>query len=102
MDERNDFYRQNQRNRRESTAMIIEVAHVEGDLFEAHVENFTYKVVLTDEYWQKLTGGKITKEALIKKSFEFLLGREGPESILSEFDLPTISRYFPEYEEIIR
>ena len=31
----------------------------------------------------------------------FLLEREPKESILSRFDLPIISRYFPEYEEEI-
>ena len=43
----------------------------------------------------------LSKE-LIKKSFEFLLERESKESILSSFDLPVISRYFPEYERVIK
>ena len=34
---------------------------------------------------------------LVKRSFEFLLAREGNTSILREFDLSTIERYFPEY-----
>jgi hypothetical protein len=34
---------------------------------------------------------------LVKRSFEFLLAREGNTSILGEFDLSTIERYFPEY-----
>ena len=59
-------------------------------------------VTVTDEYHQKLTGGDITKEDLVKKSFLFLLNRESKESILSEFDLPVIGRYFPEYESTIR
>lgn len=37
-------------------------------------------------------------EALVKDSFEFLLERESKESILGEFDLSVIKRYFPEYE----
>ncbi|MFP4384841.1 MAG: hypothetical protein ACLFST_05240 [Spirochaetia bacterium] len=45
--------------------------------------------------------GHTAKVDLIKKSFEFLLKRESKESILSSFDLPTIQRYFPEYERTI-
>ena len=61
-----------------------------------------HAVILDDDYYQKLTGGKITKEELIKKSFAFLLERESKESILSRFDLKVIKRYFPEYEKEIK
>ena len=37
-------------------------------------------------------------EALVKDSFDFLLERESKESILREFDLSAIKRYFPEYD----
>jgi len=57
-----------------------------------------HKVTLNDEYYKELTNGKISKEELIRKSFEFLLERETKESILSSFDLSIISKYFPEYE----
>jgi hypothetical protein len=60
-----------------------------------------HNVTLNDEYHQKLTNGKITKEELIKRSFEFLLKRESNQSILRSFDLPVINRYFPEYESQI-
>jgi hypothetical protein len=40
---------------------------------------------------------------LVARSFEFLLARESNTSILREFDLSTIERYFPEYaREILR
>ncbi len=61
-----------------------------------------HKVNLSDDYYKTLTDGKIYKEELIKKSFEFLLEREPKESILSEFDLRIINHYFPEYEEEIK
>lgn len=61
-----------------------------------------HNVEVDDEYFKKLTRGKITKEELIKKSFEFLLNRESKESILSRFNLKIIKRYFPEYEEKIK
>lgn len=45
-------------------------------------------------------GGDIA--ALVRRSFEFLLEREPNTSILREFDLSVIERYFPEYREHIR
>ena len=37
-------------------------------------------------------------EELVRDSFGFLLERESKESILKEFDLAMIKRYFPEYD----
>ena len=58
-----------------------------------------HTITLEETYYRKLTGGKITPEQLIHRSFEFLLARESKESILSRFELPVIQRYFPEYEK---
>jgi len=58
-----------------------------------------YLVTLDDATYQNLTNGKITREELIKRSFEFLLERESKESILSKFNVKIIKNYFPEYEE---
>ena len=41
-------------------------------------------------------------EALVRESFEFLLEREPPTSILLEFSLDTIPQYFPEYEQELK
>ena len=60
-----------------------------------------HTVSLDDEYYQKLTQGRMTKEELIRDSFEFLLEREPKESILSKFNLKVISQYFPEFEQKI-
>lgn len=38
---------------------------------------------------------------LVEASFRFLLDRESKESILRDFELSVISRYFPEYHEKI-
>jgi hypothetical protein len=38
---------------------------------------------------------------LVDRSFRFLLEREPPDSILREFDLTVIGRYFPEFESAI-
>jgi hypothetical protein len=44
-------------------------------------------------------GAGQTPEELLRRSFEFLLQRESKESILREFDLSVIQRYFPEYDQ---
>lgn len=81
---------------------MIRVEKKNQQEFTVKVEGKEYNVGLDDEYWQDLTGGKIAKEELIKKSFEFLLEREPKESILSRFNLRIINQYFPEFEEEIR
>ena len=40
-------------------------------------------------------------EDLVRRSFEFLLQREPKESILREFELSIIQRYFPEFDRKI-
>jgi len=62
----------------------------------------THRVTVDSSYHEKLTGGHISAEELIEKSFEFLLKRENNTSILRTFKLPIIGRYFPEYETTIR
>ena len=81
---------------------MIKVEKKNQQEFTVKVEEKEYNVGLDDEYWQDLTGGKIAKEELIKKSFEFLLEREPKESILSRFNLRIINQYFPEFEDTIR
>ena len=39
---------------------------------------------------------------LLEESFNFLLSKEPPDSILPEFNLRVIKKYFPEYEEFIK
>ena len=41
-------------------------------------------------------------EDLVARSFDFLLDREPPGSILRSFDLEVIQRYFPEYDRTFR
>ncbi|MEJ2234329.1 MAG: hypothetical protein P8X67_10410 [Syntrophobacterales bacterium] len=82
----------------------IEVKQKNTDTFEVTVKETTtttHLVTLAQDYYQQLTGGKISPETLIEKSFEFLLERESNTMILSRFDLPIIGDYFPEYEKNI-
>ncbi|TMF23904.1 MAG: hypothetical protein E6I04_05890 [Chloroflexi bacterium] len=47
-------------------------------------------------------GGGGPVEDLVRRSFEFLLEREPAGSILREFDLAVIQRYFPEFDQNFR
>lgn len=40
-------------------------------------------------------------EELVRRSFEFLLEREPKESILRQFELSVIQRYFPEFSRVV-
>ena len=85
-------------------ATLIEVSRQDSKTFVVTVNartTTTHTVTLEPEYYDKLTGGKVTQEKLIEKSFEFLLEHESNTSILSSFDLTLINRYFSAYEKSI-
>ena len=80
--------------------MTISITSKDKDTFSVTVaENSTttHTVTITDQIHLKLTGGEISKESLLEKSFEFLLQREPNTSILAKFKLEVISQYFPDY-----
>ena len=84
--------------------MAIQVAKINETTFKVTVEGrtaTTHTVTVSLDYYEKLTGGRVTADELVEKSFEFLLERESNTSILPTFDLPVIQRYFPEYERTI-
>lgn len=62
----------------------------------------THTVRVDEAVLQALEPGATDPSRLVAESFRFLLEREPLESILEDFDLQTISRYFPEYETGIR
>jgi hypothetical protein len=62
----------------------------------------THQVSIATDDLTTLAPPGTTAERLTEESFAFLLEREPRESILREFDLPVIGRYFPEYEGEIR
>ncbi|MEE9598638.1 MAG: hypothetical protein V3V96_17835 [Acidiferrobacterales bacterium] len=84
---------------------MINVETIDNETFKVVVEDATtttHTVTVNPDYYKKLTGGRVSVETLIRKSFEFLLEREPNTSILRSFDLPIIDRYFPEYESTIK
>lgn len=46
--------------------------------------------------------GAVDQEVIVRQSMEFLLEREPPTSILSEFSLDVIPRYFGDYHAELR
>jgi len=56
-----------------------------------------HSVRLRRQTFDELATGESTPHDLIAASFRFLLEREAKESILREFDLELIARFFPEY-----
>ena len=80
--------------------MELLITELSKDKFEITVnaDQITKHVVsVTDQMLLNLTKNKISKEELLNFSFNFLLEREPNTSILSEFDIIVISKYFPEY-----
>jgi len=59
----------------------------------------THTVRISRAEHERYGGGEVTD--LVRRSFEFLLERETNTSILREFDLGAIERYFPEYATVI-
>ena len=62
----------------------------------------SHRVTMTRNTYHRLTSEVCPPDELVWRSFEFLLEREPKESILGEFEITVISRYFPEYEPEIR
>jgi hypothetical protein len=82
------------RVQREGVAYIADVT-VKDRAITAH--RVRVSLAELDKY-----GGREDVEGLVRRSFEFLLEREPNTSILREFSLSAIERYFPEYAKEIR
>ena len=76
------------------TTFVVTVA--DGD------DQTTHRVTVPPEFADGMVGSAGSTEELVRLSFEFLLEREPKESILREFEITVIGRYFPEYEDAIR
>lgn len=74
---------------------VVKISAKDGSLTR-HV------VTVDDDHWKKLTYQNFDQQALAEKSIEFLLARESKESILPEFNLSDIQKYFPDYESFIQ
>jgi hypothetical protein len=57
----------------------------------------THQVTVPERLGETLELGEDDLERVVRESFRFLLEREPATSILRQFSLGDISRYFPEY-----
>jgi hypothetical protein len=57
----------------------------------------SHQVSVPAGFAARLGHGHVASEELVRASFEFLLDREPASSILREFSLDVIGRYFPGY-----
>lgn len=83
----------------------ITVTPAGGDTFHVEVSGdgestTTHEVVVTDRALAQFAASR-EKADLVRASFEFLLEREPRTSILAQFELPVIARYFPDYPDRI-
>jgi hypothetical protein len=58
-----------------------------------------HKVRLNQSFLDDLLLSGVDEELIVRETFDFLLEREPATSILSEFSLEDVSRYFPEFPE---
>jgi hypothetical protein len=86
--------------------MVTVRADSRGDIWVCNVDidhagqRTRHSVTVTRADLERWSGGteRADVESLVSRSFEFLLERETPSSILATFDLSVIQRYFPEYD----
>lgn len=58
-----------------------------------------HKVRLPRSFLDDLLLTEVDEELIVRETFDFLLEREPATSILPEFSLVDVSRYFPEFPE---
>jgi hypothetical protein len=84
----------------------IEVMALEPHVFGVRVtagDTMTnHRVRVPESMVDDLGLGPVDPEVLVRESFEFLLEREPATSILGEFELSDIARYFDDYHREIR
>ena len=59
----------------------------------------SHRVTVPEDLLEELDLPEDDLERVVSESLEFLLEREPASSIMSEFSLDVIARYFPEYPE---
>ena len=84
---------------------MISVNMVDANVYEVIVESeteTTHRVHMSQEYYRSLCGATVTHEFVLVTAFNVLLEREPNTSILKEFDIEDINRYFPEFFEDVK
>ena len=73
-----------------------------GVELEEGYEHTGHVVTVPEDFVLDLGLPDTEPERIVRESFQFLLEREPPGSILREFSLSDITRYFPEYPDELR
>jgi hypothetical protein len=84
---------------------MIGVNMVDANVYEVVVEGGSqtvHRVHMSQEYYRELCGATVTHEYVLIQAFRYLLEREPNTSILREFDITDINRFFPEFEAVIK
>ena len=80
--------------------------HENGWIFDVRISDGSsqsdHRVAVSQNAYERLTGGRCSPTELVRWSLEFLLERESKEEIIKQFDITVISRYYPQYEDTIR
>lgn len=78
----------------------VDVQHLDGDRFAVTIEEkgakSVHEVTASEKQAGLLCDG-CEPAKLVEASMQFLLDREPKESIMRQFDLDVIARFFPEY-----
>lgn len=87
-------------------ATEISITPMEPDWFGVQVEEgdatTSHRVHVPPALLEDLGLAGAERERVVRESFEFLLEREPSSSILREFSLDVIPRYFPEFYDELR
>ena len=76
-------------------ANVYEVV-VQGKIETVH------RVHMSQAYYRELCGATVTHEYVLVQAFHFLLEHEPNTSILKDFDVAEISRYFEDFEAVLK
>ena len=83
-----------------TTMRVVSMAPGEFGVEVAEGNEITgHKVRLPRSFLDDLLLTEVDEEVIVRETFGFLLEREPATSILSEFSLVDVSRYFPEFPE---
>ena len=83
-------------------AFDIKITPISEEVYRVQVSGRTetmHSVSMTNLDYERFTGGRKPKEQLILFAFEFLLKREENTSILREFAICNVNKFFPEFEK---
>ncbi len=83
-----------------TTMRVVSMAPGEyGVEVEEGNETTGHKVRLPQTFLDDLLLASVDEELIVRETIDFLLEREPATSILPEFSLEDVSRYFPEFPE---